>query len=475
MAVAVLDIGKTNLKLLLIENGREILAQRSVPNRALPGPPWLHVDLEAIERWLLASLGELAGVAPLEAFVAAGHGSGGVLVDESGPVLPPIDYDEQPPPEIMAEHERLAPPYLERGSPHLAGASHLVRQLIWAERRFPERVAAARWLLPFPQYWAWRLGGRAVGEVSMLGAQSQLWSPLDGRFTALAESSGWRRLVPPIVPAWEVVGHLRPDVARATGLPVGMAVLAGVHDSTANLYRYQEAGLGDATLLSTGTWIVGMSGTAGADRLDEARGMTVTSDVRGRPVVGLLAMTGREHARIRGDAEGAATVEALARVIAGGTLALPGFCEFDGIFPGSAGRGRLIGAAPSAPPLRVALATLYAALVGEVCLDLLGAGGTVVVDGGFATDPAFAGILAALRPEQTVLVEKAGGGTAFGGALLWTHERRTGPVPLALALTPAPAVALPGLCAYRARWREAVRSHLDRSLPPPTSPTGDPP
>ena len=257
MAVAVLDIGKTNLKLLLIEGGSGILAQRSVPNRALPGPPWLHVDLLAIERWLLGSLRELAGTAPLEAFVATGHGSGGVLVGESGPVLPPIDYEDEPPAEIMAEYERLAPPYLERGSPQLAGASHLARQLLWAERHCPERLAAARWLLPFPQYWAWRLGGRAVGEVSMLGAQSHLWSPLDGRFTGLAERSGWRRLVPPIVPAWEVVGRLRPELAAATDLPPEMAILAGVHDSTANLYRYQEAGLEGATLLSTGTWIVG--------------------------------------------------------------------------------------------------------------------------------------------------------------------------------------------------------------------------
>ncbi len=189
------------------------------------------------------------------------------------------------------------------------------------------------------------------------------------------------------------------------------------------------------------------------------------------PSMGLLAMTGREHARIRGHVEGAATAEALAEVIGLGTLALPGFCEFDGIFPGSAGRGRIVGEPPSAPALRVALATLYAALVGEVCLDLLGAVGTVVIDGGFATDPGFAGLLATLRPGQTILVEKAGGGTAFGAALLWTHGRRGGPVEI--ALVPAEAVAPAGLSAYRARWRAAVAEHLGRPLPPGTSPIGD--
>ena len=56
MATAVLDIGKTNLKLLAIEDGR-VVDRRSLPNRSLPGPPYPHHDLAAIGRMLLRNDG----------------------------------------------------------------------------------------------------------------------------------------------------------------------------------------------------------------------------------------------------------------------------------------------------------------------------------------------------------------------------------------------------------------------------------
>ncbi|MFZ5710048.1 MAG: hypothetical protein ACOY4T_10245 [Pseudomonadota bacterium] len=39
-----------------------------------------------------------------------------------------------------------------------------------------------------------------------------------------------------------------------------MPVLAGGHDSSLNFHRYAATGLSDFTLVSTGTWIVAMSG-----------------------------------------------------------------------------------------------------------------------------------------------------------------------------------------------------------------------
>jgi sugar (pentulose or hexulose) kinase len=117
VTTVVLDIGKTNLKLLLLGADGRVAAQRSRPNRPLPGPPWLHPDLDGIEAWLLASLDELARGGAAEAFVAAGHGSGGVLVDEAGPVLPSVDYEDEPPAAVLEEYARVVPPFPERGSP----------------------------------------------------------------------------------------------------------------------------------------------------------------------------------------------------------------------------------------------------------------------------------------------------------------------------------------------------------------------
>ncbi|WP_051329217.1 FGGY family carbohydrate kinase [Geminicoccus roseus] len=465
MSVAVLDIGKTNLKIHLFDDRGGLVAERSRPNRSLPGPPWRHYDLGAIEDWLFATLAGFAREHPVAAFVAACHGSGGVLVDADGPVLPAIDYENEVPAEIAREYRALIPPFPACGAPIQVRAGHFAQQMLLMQRSDPAAFARARHFLPLPQYWAWRMTGCAVHEPTMLGAQSQLINPLDRSSTGIVEACGWQHLMAPVVAPSEVVGTVRPGL----GLPEGLQVLAGIHDSTANLFGYQAAGLVDFALLSTGTWLVGMCPTTPVEALDAAFGMTVTNDAAGRPVAGVLGMGGREYAAITGGLAGTTSAQALEGLIGRGCLALPGFVDYDGIFPGSAGRGRIEGE-PGGQDGRIALATLYNALVADIFLDLMRSTGQVVVDGGFTADPAFAALVAALRPGQEVLVNRLGGGTAAGAAQLWTHVHRGQPVRLGIEpVSPLPLSGLSGLAAYRRRWRQAVAAHIQRPLPPSCS------
>jgi sugar (pentulose or hexulose) kinase len=455
MTTAVLDVGKTNIKLLAIDAGR-IVGRRSMPNCSLPGPPYPHHDLASAEAWLLAALRELAARHALEAVVATTHGSGGVLVDDAGPLLPMVDYEAPAPDWLERAYAAVAPTYLERGSRTFGGMAHLGRQAFFLARVFPDEFARARHLLALPQYWAWRLSGVTASEVTSLGAQSHLWDVIGGRPSSLVDAMGWQHLLPPLRPAYAVLGTIAASVAAATGLPAGTPVLNGMHDSSANLYRYQQAGLGGATLLSTGTWMVGLNGRLPPGCLVEDRAMTLNADVAARPVGGVLAMVGREFDALTGGAPAPIGVADLEAVVAGGTLALPSFVAMDGIFPGSGGRGQITGPAPDTAAGRTALATLYAALMATTCLDLLEAAGTVVVDGGLAGQPLLPRLIASLRPDLQVLVEPAGGGTAVGAALLHGHEARRAPVPLALAA--ASRLKLPDLAAYRERWDAAVAS-----------------
>jgi hypothetical protein len=80
----------------------------------------------------------------------------------------------------------------------------------------------------------------------------------------------------------------------------------------------------------------------------------------------------------------------------------------------------------------------------------------VVLDGSFARDPLYAGLVQALRPGTRVLFNTDAYGAASGAALLADHERRTAPAPV--ALDPAAAVHIPGLAAYRERWRLAAEA-----------------
>lgn len=474
--VAVLDVGKTNVKLNVATRRGRIIETLSTPNATRDGPPYRHHDLDGLEAWLLEGLAAFARTWPIGAFVACGHGSGGVLVDDDGPVLPMIDYEQPVPPRVGAAYAARAGSYKDRGSPIMTGATHIARQMLWMEDEYPEAFRRARWILGLPQYWAWRLSGVPASEVTILGAQSNLWNVPERRATALAKARGWERLMPPFAPAWKTLGPVRSDLAVRYGLPAGMAVLCGIHDSAANFYRYQAAGLEDMTVVSTGTWIVGLSATCGISVLSEALGMTCNADVHGTPLAGALTMGGREFSLVAGigatggEAGGGADPQAVARLVEDGAMALPSFGGEDGLFPGSAGRGTIIGPCPETAETRRALAVLYTALLTDVCLDALRSEGSVVLDGSFVRDPLYASLVAALRPGAQVAFNLDAYGTAAGSALLADHETRRQPAPLSLE-TPA-RLDLPRLAAYRAAWRERAQGGISRKTPGKTTTPG---
>jgi sugar (pentulose or hexulose) kinase len=450
-AVAVLDVGKTNVKLSAVGEDGRVRETLSCRNPVRPGPPYRHHDLGLIEAWLVGSLSELGTRHPITAIVATGHGSGGVLVGEDGPLMPMIDYEQAPPDDVARDYPAIAGSFRERGSPVMLASAHLAKQMVWLERHFPDRFAAAKAYLAHPQYWAWRLSGAMTSEVTSLAAQSHLWCSPEGRPAALVEARGWGRLLPPIVPAWQVLGPLDGAIAAATGLPRTVRILTGVHDSSANFYRYQAAGLSDMVVVSTGTWIVPITDRAGPDFAIERPGLCCNADVFGRPVPGMLVMGGREFDAVAAGASGTASREALAALVATRTMALPSFSTDDSLFPGTSQSGTVVGPLAADARLRLTLAVLYSALLTDRCLDGLTAP-TVILDGSFARDALFGGILATLRPERRVLVNPQPYGTVSGAALLATHETREGPV--ALALEPAAPVAQPDLIDYARAWRE---------------------
>jgi sugar (pentulose or hexulose) kinase len=280
------------------------------------------------------------------------------------------------------------------------------------------------------QFFALRLGGRAASEISQLSAQSHIWDLVRHQPSSVMRERGWDHLLPQRVPAGAVLGTVSEAVARRTGLARSTEILCGVHDSNANLFRYKAAGMADASILSTGTWIIGFQRDLAPDKLNATRAMVLNIDVDGENVPSTLTMTGREYDLIRKEkgAADAAVLAALPTLIARGTLALPSFVEDAGLFPGSAHHGRIIGPPPETDAEWQGLAVLYAAFSANRCLEALGSSKGIVIDGGFAANLPFARCLATLRPSQSVSVSQSRDGTALGAALLWRRFSRTLPV-----------------------------------------------
>ena len=267
--IAVIDIGKTNAKVLVADTatGAEEVLSRT-PNTVRRDGPYPHHDAQALWSFLLQGLSRAQGVSAISVTT---HGASAALVDGAGElVLPILDYEHDGPESLRAEYDALRPDFAETGSPRLPIGLNLGAQLHWQARAFPADFARTRHILTLPQYWSFRLTGVAASEYTSLGCHTDLWNPLAGRFSSLVDKLGWQGLFPPVAGPEKVLGPILPDVAQATGLPTGLPVLSGIHDSNASLVPWLE-GEAPRAVISTGTWMIVMALQGRRVDLDPAR------------------------------------------------------------------------------------------------------------------------------------------------------------------------------------------------------------
>jgi sugar (pentulose or hexulose) kinase len=457
-ALAVFDIGKTNIKLSLVDrHGRELAARRCA-NRVVHDGLYPHHDVAAIEAWLLRSLRELSAQAPIRAIVPVTHGATAVLIDAHGPVLPVSDYEQDFVSATAPAYASLRPQFADSASPALDHGLNLGRQLHWLQQRYPQQFARARHLLMYPQYWAWRLCGVAAAEVTSLGCHTDLWDVARADYSALVTACGWQALMPPLRPAWAVLGQLRPALAQETGLTPQCQILCGVHDSNASLLRYLYSDpaepIGPRVVLSTGTWVIAAALDGDLRHLQEHRDMLANVSVQGRAVPSMRFMGGREFAQLAGPEPEVCSVSDLQALIEAGVMALPCFADCGGPFAGR--HGSVHGSMPATSPRRYALATLYCVLMTDYCLQQLAAVGNLVVEGSFNANPYFGPLLAGTMPGRTVYRSQDGSGTTMGGWMLGHWGASSAPslhLPRLQAFDP---LQLAGWDGYRQAWQAAI-------------------
>ncbi|MFO1143432.1 MAG: FGGY-family carbohydrate kinase [Amaricoccus sp.] len=446
--VLVVDVGKTNAKLALVDT--EALAEVEVmtrPNPVLPGPPYPHADVEGLWDFMLGGIGELHRRHRVDALVVTTHGATGALVDaDGGLALPVLDYEHPGPDELAAAYDAVRPGFAATGSPRLPAGLNLGAQLFWQFARFPEAARTAA-ILTYPQYWASRLSGVLAVEPTSLGCHTDLWDPRRRDFSALVERQGWRRLMPTVRLAGDVLGPVTAAVAAATGLPPDTPVLCGIHDSNASLLPHLRARPAPFAVVSTGTWVVSMAVGAAAKPLDPARDTLLNVNADGDPVPSARFMGGRERAIVMDGRPGAAAPADRAAVLARGICLLPAVEPGSGPFAGRTA-GWSVPERDVGVGERAIAVSWYLAMMTSVGLAEIGAQGPTVVEGPFATNGDFTAMLAAATG-RPVAATPGGTGTSVGAALLAAPSRR----PRVDGARVPPDATLAG---YAARWHALV-------------------
>jgi sugar (pentulose or hexulose) kinase len=426
----VVDIGKTRSKLSLWSRDGLCLHKRSRANQPQRSGSLSILDTAATADWLLATLSEFSSH-KIEAIIPVAHGAAFAAIKGGSLAFAPIDYEQEIPEDVTAAYRAQRDVFSETGSPALPAGLNLGSQLHWLETlhgaNFHDYI-----FMPYAQYWSWFLSGIATSEVTSLGCHSDLWSPAAQDYSPMAKRRGWAEQFAPISKAGNAIGTLKSAIAEHTGLPANVRVHCGLHDSNAAMCAAQGyAGIAgrEATILSTGTWFIGMRSLSRSPSqlidlatLPEDCDCLVNVDVNGNPVPSARFMGGREietllenDAQVDILADQPGLIDAAREVLQNGIMILPGFAP--GFGPFAKARGHWV-KRPEIVDQRRAAACLYAALVANRSLDLIGTKERILIEGRFAYAEIFVRALAALRPDTEIYTANADNDVSFGALRL---------------------------------------------------------
>ena len=447
--VAVIDIGKTHAKLIVVdgETGDEI-ASRRIANRVLSAPPYPHYDIEALWAFILEGLSAFRETPGYQAISITTHGASMALLNARRDLaLPVLDYEHAYPEDIQASYAALRPPFEETFSPALPIGLNAGAQLHYQKTAFADVFETVTDILTYPQYWAYRLTGIKANEATSLGCHTDLWQPGKATFSSLPKKLGIAGLLAPVRSAFDALGPFLPQIAGKIGIDADIQVYCGLHDSNASLLPHLIARKGPFSVVSTGTWVICFGVGAPLETLDPARDTLVNVDAFGKPVPSARFMGGREFEILTA---GIAALEpseleaALDNVLKNDVFYRPNAVEGSGPFPGMKGCWHR---EPRSDAERFVAASLYAAMMTASCLSLIGISDTIIVEGPFAGNMQYTAALAAITGAKLLVSDgNSPSGTALGAALLATRHaprqsyHRVGP--------------LPGLEKYHQKWRD---------------------
>lgn len=450
--VVVIDIGKTNAKLALVDGeSLEEIAVVTRPNTVLAGPPWPHFDLEGHWDFMLEHLSAFQRQFGVDAISITTHGASCVLLDKDGALAAPmLDYEHPGPDELGDAYDALRPAFVETGSPRLAGGLNVGAQIAWMFAQDPGLKDRTAQVLTYPQYWAFRLTGVASTERTSLGCHTDLWMPAQDRPSRLSDHLGLADKLAPVRMAFDVMGPVKPDIAAQTGLAAETPVTCGIHDSNASLLPHLLGRVAPFTVVSSGTWIIAMAIGGASVELDPDRDTLVNVNARGEPVPSARFMGGREYDTLIQGARAHPTDADVDRVLATNLYMTPSVAGDTGPF-----RGRRAQWVPSGPAVgsaeRDVAVAFYLALMTQTCLDLIGHRGAIIVEGPFARNGVYLSMLTAASGCDVVATSTATG-TSQGAALLTDCA----PPTLEVEPWPVPEARRAAMADYADAWRRVV-------------------
>ena len=451
--IGVIDIAKTVARVAIVDLDNMIeIDHRKTINQLVNDGPYPHYDIGTLWNFISDSLTELARDHAIDAICVATFGSSAALVDENGSLtLPVLDYEYSGPDALAKDYNKARPEFAETFSPRLSAGRNLGAQLYWQQQTFPNEFAATRWILPYPQYWGFRLTGVPSSEITSLGCHTDLWNVETDLYSSLVVRQGWLDKMPEVKRASEVLGVVEPRLCRQMGLKPDTPVYVGIHAQNADLLTHLVNHEPPFAVVATGPRVNVYAPGGSVAGLDPSRDSLVYLDAFGRPVPAARFPGGKEYKRLIGEQAPVHVGDAaVARVLDEPIMLLPSVTEGSGPFPKCKAHWTFPEHTLDQEARFVAV-TFYLAMMTAECLDITGAEGNTIVEGPFTSNRLYIEMLVAATNRGVEAITGPQAGSTVGAALLARMERAE-----AKRVVREPIQGSPLMSRYAELWREAA-------------------
>ena len=267
------DLGTSAVKLLLMEESGKIcnIVSKEYP-LFFPHPGWSEQNPEDWYTQSMAGMKELTE--GIDRSQVAGISFGGqmhglVTLDDQDQVIRPaiLWNDGRTSEETDYLNNVIGKDKLSQYTANIAFAGFTAPKILWMKKNEPEKFAKVVKIMLPKDYLAYRLSGSFCTDVSdasgmlLLDVKNRCWSKEMLEICGVKEEQ-----LPKVYESWEVVGTLKPEVAKELGFSENVKVIAGAGDNAAAAVGTGTVGDGQCNIsLGTSGTIFISSKTFGVD------------------------------------------------------------------------------------------------------------------------------------------------------------------------------------------------------------------
>ncbi len=256
--IAIFDVGKTNKKLFLFDQGYRIVYEKSARfTETVDEDGFACENLQSLRLSVFDSLSEIFRLKEfkVKAVNFSAYGASFVYLDEAGQAVAPLYNYLKPYPEALSSnfYANYGSEFkfsTETASPVLGNLNSGL-QLYRIKHEKPELYKSIKHALHLPQYLSFLLSGQYYSDLTSIGCHTALWDFEHDCYHEWVQREGLALKLAPIAAADKALPALFPGNNYKVGV--------GLHDSSAALIPYLVNFNEPFILISTGTWCISLN------------------------------------------------------------------------------------------------------------------------------------------------------------------------------------------------------------------------